>query len=52
MNEPIQSLRGLAVDLLVGAKTLEEISQQHGDDIVKRVEEVLRTDFQYDCHGG
>ena len=52
MNEPVTSINQLAFDLLVGTKTLDEIAESHGDEVVKRLEEVIRTEYQYDCYGG
>ena len=52
MNEPISKIADLANDLLVGTKTLEEISAQYGQGVVEHIEEFIRTNYQYDCHGG
>ena len=52
MNEPIYKISTLADELLAGTKTQEEISDQFGTKTLKRVEEFIRTDYQYDCHGG
>ena len=52
MNEPIRKIEDLAVSLLVGETTLQQISEECGQDTVTRIEEFLRTEQQYDCYGG
>ena len=52
MNEPIYKISTLADELLAGTKTWEEISSQFGNQTLERVEEFIRTEYQYDCAGG